>query len=436
MMEQKKVTIETLSKKKLNRSFEHTYPSMRSMYTNWDTPKTGLSTADLASYLPCLDCVIGNPPLSEKVLAERMNWYKALLLAATKFQPWDKAGDPGVKMLVENVLTLGSTVNYSHDTRADRQTTFNVYQYAVLFWWAWNKGTLENQQAAFRVCGYIDEANHVAKVAAEKAATAAAKQAERDAAAAARKAEKEAAAAAKKAEAAAKTMAVAEAKVEADAGKSWVCPQCSEATRKVVKNPPQFGFCPTCGMKRPEPKPTVWTCVNGHEGIKMEFNFCPTCGKSKAETELMMKQVAKPASTPAVEAPAAPAVEAPAAEAPKTTKKSTRSRRKSPAKAETKAEPKVEEQPKTLEDIGMEASVVFNTSDIGKTMNAVDLEEEKQPDLTDLKYQQFREVATPEQLANFDEYLNLFIEREFTKNANKVNAKKTASGGTLKRQSR
>lgn len=57
-------------------------------------------------------------------------------------------------------------------------------------------------------------------------------------------------------------------------GAGW---DCACGTKGIT-----FNFCPNCGSKKPEPKPTdSWDCDCGTKGIS--FNFCPNCGKKRPE---------------------------------------------------------------------------------------------------------------------------------------------------------
>lgn len=382
-------TLESLSAK-LNKAYS---PTCFQNLSGTKYNKSVLYAADLATYELLFSCVTpGNSKpksLAKKVLVERMNGYKDMLRAALRYPTWDAKGAADVKARLQNTLTLADKVDIN--SAIDYQSTFNVYQYARLFWWAFCKGTLENQQAVLVSLGYDKEAELIAQVVAENKAASDKKKAE------ANKKKAEKAAAAPKTESKSKSKTKTE-KVEA----GWTCPNCGHEGLLA-----DFPFCPFCQHEKPAPVATEWTCSNGHKN-PMDFPFCPYCREKKPEVKVEKKV-------------AAPKAEAPKAEAPKAETKTTRSSKSK----------KVEAVPAAP----AEAPVVVDTSNIGKTMNAVDLEEEKQPDLIDLKYQQFRETASPEQTALFDEYLNLFIEREFTENANRVNAQATPSADTLARKS-
>lgn len=343
-------------------------------------PTGELAQADLMKYAA---------PLSTAALQTKMAWFTQHLQAMLLCNPWDRTGSDKVLNELLGLLAIAPQVKLE-DRGHTMQATFNVYRFARHFWRKWNMGTDENQQLVLLANGDITQKQFNAH-AAEKAAEKAAKEQAR--------AEKKAETEAKKAE---KKAAAPKAKTKkAEAG--WACPKCGHENI-----PEQFGFCPFCGEKKPEPVATVWTCANGHDGIPTMFNFCPTCGAKKPELE---KQVVKPAATPKAEAPKA--------EAPKAERKSTRRNKKTEAAPAAPAE----------------APVVVDTRSIGQTMGTVDLEDEKKPSLLDTYFESWKEIATPEQMANLQQLFELNISAVFTENANRVNAQATPSADTLARKS-
>lgn len=382
-------TLESLSAK-LNKAYSD--KCFRNL-SNCKYNNSVLYAADLATYELLFSCVTkANPTpghLAKKVLVERMNGYKDMLRAALRIAAWDAKGAADVKARLQNTLTLADKVDIN--SAIDYQSTFNVYQYARLFWWAFCKGTLENQQAVLVSLGYDKEAELIAQVVAENKAASDKKKAE------ANKKKAEKAAAAPKTESKSKSKTKTE-KVEA----GWTCPNCGH--EGLLDD---FSFCPFCKQEKPAPVATEWTCSNGHKN-PMDFPFCPYCREKKPEVKVEKKV-------------AAPKAEAPKAPAPKAETKTTRSKSK-----------KVEAVPAAP----AEAPVVVDTSNIGKTMNAVDLQS-TDADLELLKVLLIGEAedASPEERRAMIQRIYAIKGAEFTENANRVNAQATPSADTLARKS-